>query len=93
MKRISSVSIESLLASLGIRDEIALRAFISWTTPLAYGNDGRIKFVQPNVNQEQNDPNVTATGTVFCKFCFTYKIAVTVFLMLLFAGLLFAAYN
>lgn len=50
---------------VGIRDEIALRAYIGWTSPLAYGNEGRLQFVSPY--SFEPCPNVNVVGTVFRK--------------------------
>lgn len=54
----------------GIRDEEALKAYIKWTTPLAYGNDGRLQFVSPSSTPEEC-PHVDVVGTVFRELPFS----------------------
>lgn len=58
---------KSLFLTPGINDEIALEQFIGVTTPLAYGNDGRIRFFSGSPVNPVDCPHVDVVGTVFRK--------------------------
>ncbi len=65
-KRIHTTNhFKSSFLTTDINDEIALEQFIGVTTPLAYGNDGRIRFVTPP--DPVSCPHVDVVGTVFRK--------------------------
>lgn len=74
---------------LSIRDEIALKSFINFTSPLTYGVDGRITFLTAPLPEPTPEPapipvcpSYDKTGTVF----------LTIFLTILFMGLIYLAY-
>jgi len=65
----------------GIRDEIALKSYIQWMSPLSYGKEERIRFITPTPTVECE--SYDTVGTVF----------LTIFLTLLVVGILFAGYK
>ena len=51
--------------NLEIRDEIALKNYIQWMSPLSYGKEERIRFITPTPTVECE--SYDTVGTVFCK--------------------------